>query len=317
MDDIQLFVDKINALTHELTDRWPNAFPAVNPGGGVINVSVGPMAFTGFPLNVHMPQHNFKGSIQVNIDIDLREYHSLINWYADSEYARASNAPPNEQQIYAQIKDDIRDAVNAGRTITQIISAGQTPLQRDQAGNFRGLRGWITHLALYLKRGMIGALAGSKKNLVPILIKSPNNILTQYGMTTDELNYFNNNRYGIMDQILQQIGRAPLAGRALNTIDVFGADPGRLNLDDLSNPARTVVPLAGTPILTAPNLGPWRTGNQHVRAIQSTLQQTRNGFVAEFRSLPGYYDGVASWRALGLEFLKQANTRNARNGITP
>ncbi len=118
---------------------------------------------------------------------------------------------------------------------------------------------------------------------------------------------------------MQQLGRPVLLpAQPLNAIDVFAADPGRLNLDQLSDPAHAAVPLAGTPILTPPNLGPWRTGNASVQAIAAVpgAANTRGGLVAEFRSLPGYYDGVASWRALGLDFLQQADNRNARNGIT-
>ena len=42
---------------------------------------------------------------------------------------------------------------------------------------------------------------------------------------------------------------------------------------------------------------------------------SRGGLVVEFRNFPGLYDGVAAWRALGLDFLAQATARNARNGI--
>ncbi len=335
MNNVQAFVNQINVQTNNLTTRWLNAFPAVPfaPNGVapfVANVNVGPMDFTaqGFPLVVHMPHHNFQGSIQVNIDIDLREYHSLIKWYADSNYAVAAQAPVAEQPMYRQIKDDIRDAVNTARAITQNIANGvapfppQTPAQRATAGNFRGMRGWLTHIALYLKRGMIGpgVLAGNIKNLVPILIKSPNAVLATYGMTAYELNVYTNNRHAILDQILQQLGRpALIAGQPLNAVDVFASQPGVLDLDQLSDPARVAVPLAGTAIPNPPNLGLWRTGNAAVQAIAVVpgTVNTRGGLVAEFRSFPRFYDGVASWRALGLDFLQQANARNARNGIAP
>jgi len=213
--------------------------------------------------------------------------------------------------------------VDAGRTITQNIFNAQTADQRSRAGNFRGLRGWITHLVLYLKRGMIapGVLGGSAKNLVPILIKSPNNIITHYGMTTYELNYFNTNKAAVMNQIFQQLGRLGDVNQPLGTVDVFAADPGRLNADQLANTGRQVVPLAGTAIMTVPNLGQERTGNQYVQAIDdvpgAANKNTRGGLVAELRSFPRYYDGPARWRALGLDFLQQATKLNARNGIDP
>ncbi|MBA2395632.1 MAG: hypothetical protein H0V70_23130 [Ktedonobacteraceae bacterium] len=132
-------------------------------------------------------------------------------------------------------------------------------------------------------------------------------------MTAYELIYFTNNRRATLDLILQQIGRSVLVvGQLLSAIDVFAATPGTLNLDDLSNPARAVVPLAGTPVMVPPNLGPHRTGNASVQAIPDVpgTMNTRGGLVAEFRSFPGFYDGLASWRALGLDFLQQAATRN-------
>jgi Domain of unknown function (DUF4157) len=337
MNNVEAFVNQINLQTNNLTTRWVNAFPGVPfaPAGVppfVADVSVGPMDYTaqGLPLAAHQPHHNFQGSIQVNIDIDLREYHDLIQWFADSDYAIAERAVwdahnPNvdPRPMYRQIKADIREAVDAGRIITQNIFNAQTADQRSRAGNFRGLRGWITHLALYLKRGMIapGVLGGSAKNLVPILIKSPNSIITRYGMTTYELNYFNTNKAAVMNQIFQQLGRLADVNQPLGAVDVFAADPGKLNADQLANTGRQVVPLAGTAIMTVPNLGQERTGNQYVQNIDdvpgAANKNTRGGMVAEFRSFPRFYDGPARWRALGLDFLQQATKLNARNGIDP
>ncbi len=43
---------------------------------------------------------------------------------------------------------------------------------------------------------------------------------------------------------------------------------------------------------------------------------TRGGLVAEFRTLPGFYDGTAQWRAVAQAFFDAAETRNARDGIS-
>ncbi|WP_326948617.1 MULTISPECIES: eCIS core domain-containing protein [unclassified Amycolatopsis] len=320
MNHVQGFIGNINANTNNLTTRWVNAFPGVALPGGLFDISIGPMDFTaqGHPLAVKLPHHNLQGSVQVNIDIDLREYQSLLKWYANSNYAASANAPAAEQPMYSQIKDDIRDAVNAGRTITATISAAHTAAQRAQAGNFRGLRGWITHLALYLKRGMIGpgVLGGSAKNLVPILVKSPNNVLTTYGFTAAEMAYYTGNKNAVLNQIMAQLGRPAIAG-PLAGIPVFAANPAGLNLNQLADEAAVGVPLAGTPVLNPPNLGAWRTGNAAVQAIAQVPggANSRGGLVAEFRNFPGFYNGVAAWRTLGLDFLAQATTRNARNGI--
>ena len=323
MNDVRAFVAQVNALTNQLTTRWPNAFPVVTIGGVTFNVSVGPMDLTvqGFPLAAHMPQHNLEGSVQVNVDIDLREYHSLLHWYADSAHAQPARAALAEQAMYTRIRQDIRDAVNAGRTVTDTVLAAETPANRALAGNYRGLRGFLTHMALYLKRGAIaGGLGGSLKNLVPILVKSPNTVLATYGMTAQEQVYYNANRAALLNQLLPLVGRAALVPvGALAGVDVFTSHPGQLNLDQLSNLANAAVPLAGTPIMNPPNLGPWRTGNAAVQGIAAVpgVANTRGGLVAEFRNFPGFYDGVASWEAVGQDFLREANARNARNGIVP
>lgn len=323
MANISNFVTQINNQTQNLSTRWMNAI--LTPGGQ--NVSIGPMDYTvlGIAPRSRPAYHNFQGSIQVNIGIDLREYHSLLHWYADSTYAQASNAPVAEQAMYSQIKGDIRLSIDTGRTIAQNIYNAMNGAQRQNAGNLRGLRGWITHLSLYLRRGTIpaGVLAGSAKNVVPILVKSPNSILTHYGMTPAEQNHFTLNRNNIMDQIFQATGRGADMGQPLNTIRVFAALPNRpngtfFNADELSNVNRAIVELAGTPILNPVGVGPIRTGNVAVQGLPTVgLPAQRGGLVVEFRAFPGYYDGPASWRALGLDFFAQATTRNGRNGIEP
>jgi hypothetical protein len=223
-------------------------------------------------------------------------------------------------------------AVDVGRTITQNIYNGMTALQRQQTGNLRGLRGWITHLALYLKRGTIplATLGGTTKNLAPVLVKSPNSIITQYGMTAAELAYFTTpaNRTNIMNQILQRVGRpALLAGQTLDMVDVFLAKPGEIDADTLSDVAAGVadVPLTGKPIAQPTGVGPRRTGNAAVQGLPIVAAgagigggpNARGGMVVEFRTLPGFYDGPASWRALGTRFLQEATARNNRDGIEP
>lgn len=329
MDNISTFIDTLMTNTNNLTRRWNNAF------GGV---SAGPLHYTGlgFPA-VRQPHHNLQGSVQVNIGIDLREYHSLLKWYANSNYAKANRVPVGERGLYRQIKTDITQAVNIGRTITQNINNTLTPLQRRQMGNLRGLRGWITHLALYLKRGTIGlgVLGGSAKNIAPVLLKSPNIIAAQYGMTTAEQTYFTNHRNNIMVQILRRTGRVGdatavananllLNPNPLSNIDAFAASPGSTDADVLSNLTSGVgqVPLAGTPLANPTGVGSTRQGNHAVQNIPNVPVgniggglDTRGGIVVEFRTLPGYYDGVDSWRSLGLEFLQAAITRNSRSGI--
>jgi hypothetical protein len=332
LDNITAFVNLIDANTHGLTTRWLHAFPAPPPTPALPAprppVSVGPIDYT--HNNVHpavrLPHHNYQGSIQVNVGIDLREYHSLLHWYADSPYAVAARDPdPAAQAIYRQIKDHIRQAVDIGRDMTNHVYNAATAAQRQQAGNFRGLRGWLTHLALYLLRGTIaaGTAGGTAKNLVPVLIKSPNQIMTTYGMTVAERNHFVVNQVALMNLLFTATGRAADAGQALGTVHVFAAKPG-LTADILSDVAGVGVALAGGPILTPTGVGPTRTGNADVAALPNVGAgdtgggpNRRGGLVAEFRTLPGYYDGPVQWRALAQAFFDAAEERNSRDGIQP
>jgi hypothetical protein len=320
MTQIGTWINTMMLRTNNLTQRWVNGL-----GGGV---SVGPLTGpAAFPPHVRHANHNLKGSIQVNVGIDLREYHSMMKWFTKSNYARSRNeADPAAQAVYRQSKADMREAVNLGRTIVSGISAGLTPVQRAQMGN---LRGWITHMALYLKRGTIaGGLGGTAKNLAPALLKSPPAVAAQYGMTPNEQAYFTLNLRPIVNQILVAVGRpaVPL-GTPLNSVDIFQTAPGGGGtIANLTTLGSGFVPLAGTPILTPTGVGPVRGGNATVGALPAVAvapgvfgggPATRGGIVAEFRTLPGYYDGVNAWRQLGLNFLHAALQRNQRSGIAP
>lgn len=331
MTNITAFVAQIDAQTNQLTTRWVDAFPALGAPAMPLPVSVGPFDYTntGAIPPVRLPQHNYQGSIQVNIGIDLREYHSLLKWYVDSDYATAARMPdPASQAIYRDIKAHIREAVEIGRAMTDQIHAAAGAPQRQQAGNFRGLRGWLTHLALYLRRGTLplASLSGSVKNLAPVLAKSPNQVLATYGMTPAEQNHFTANRNALMNQLFQATGRPGDVGRPLPAVDVFAAAPGGTDADALSDltAGAAGVALTGKPIPQPTGVGRLRTGNAHVQALPSVPggnvgggANTRGGFVAEFRALPGYYDGPAQWATVAQAFFDAAETRNARDGVQP
>ncbi|MEU6426366.1 DUF4157 domain-containing protein [Microbispora sp. NPDC046973] len=329
MNNIDAFITTIDAQTNGLTTRWVGAFPALG-GAMPLPVSVGPFDYTdtgAYPA-IRLPEHNLQGSVQVNIGIDLREYHSLLKWYSDSEYAAASRVTnPAEQSIYRDIKTHIREAVDIGRNLADQAYNGATATQRQQAGNFRGLRGWLTHLALYLRRGTLtlGQIGGSAKNIVPALVKSPNSVLTTYGMTAAEQAYFTANQAALMNSLLNATGRAADVGTPLAGVDVFAAAPGDTDAATLSNMAAGVgsVALAGGPIANPTGVGARRTGNAAVQGLPTVPAgnvgggaNTRGGLVVEFRTLPGFYDGTAQWRALAQAFFDAAETRNARDGIS-
>lgn len=322
MNNINAWVNTMMLQTQNLTRRWVDG---IAPG-----ISVGPLTFPaigvtpGLGPRPRRPNHNLKGSCQVNIGIDLREYHSLLKWFANSRAARSHNeTDPAAIATYRQSKDDIRAAVNIGRQLTATYAATLTAAERSNMGNLRGLRGWITHMALYVKRGTIaGGLGGSPKNLAPSLLKSPPAIAAQYGMSNAERNYFNLNHLNIINDLLNATGRGAQVGTPLATVPIFATVPGGntlADLTDLTGATGNEVPLAGGPLLNPTAVGPTRTGNGDVQAIPSVpgAVNTRGGIVAEVRNIPGYYDGVAAWRQLGLQFLREAIRRNRRSGIHP
>lgn len=318
MTSIDGFINQINMQTNNLTTRWINAFNGIN---------IGPMDYTAIGIpNERQARHNFRGSIQVNIGIDPREYQSLIKWYGKSDYAKAaSGASADERALYAQIRQDISRAVDVGKDIASNIAKNLSQAERQNMGNLRGLRGWLTYLAFYLKRGGRTDIGGgTPKNAAPVLLKSPNQIFSNYGLTADEQTYFTNNQIGIMTQILRQVGRGnqvtvPLD---LNRIAVFATVPNAISAADLSNLLGTRVPLTGGPLPNPTGVGPQRTGNAAVQGLPQVPAgnigggaNTRGGVVLEFRTLPQLYDGVASWREVGLAFLRAAEQRNNRSGI--
>ncbi|MEU8177931.1 DUF4157 domain-containing protein [Microbispora hainanensis] len=327
MNAIQNFIGTIETQTNGLTTRWVGAFPPLG-GAMTLPVSIGPFDYTdtgAYPA-IRLPEHNLLGSIQVNIGIDLREYHSLLKWYAESNYSAPTRVKDTvEQNIYRDMRTHILEAVDIGRDLANQAYKSATTAQRQQAGNFRGLRGWLTHLALYLRRGTLTlGYAGSPKNVVPVLVKSPNSVLTTYGMTAAEQAYFTANKATLMNALFTATGRAADVGKPLSTVDVFAAVPGHIDANTLSNMASTSVALTGGPIPNPTGVGPRRTGNAAVQGLPTVPAphvgggvNTRGGMVVEFRALPGYYDGPAQWRALAQAFFDAAQTRNSRDGISP
>lgn len=344
MDNVTRFVQQVNTQTARLSTRW------IDPFGNGINI--GPLDFSAKGIaNERRPNHNWQGSVQVNIGIDMREYASLAKWYAKSSYAKASRAPLGEQAIYQRSKDNIVAAVDAGRAVIGALMTGLSAQQKAAMGNLRGLRGWLTHLALYLLGGEGGVPGTTVKNITPILLKSPQDIAIHYGMTAAEEKYYLDNREDILGRLVLQTGRTDLdatdplnadvvKGKAThevyreakgkldtgtafhalssteqNAVIAYGTDLGSLS-DSLDQ-----VAYAGKPIAGAQPLGPVRSGNTAVRSIPSVRDaddvDRRGGVVVEFRNLPGFHDGPAKWRAIGKDFLSAADKRNRRSGTKP
>jgi Domain of unknown function (DUF4157) len=325
MTEIQAFVDEVNTSTNNLTEHAQDPY---NTG-----FNIGPIDYPALGSMPKESSHNWKGSIQVNIGIDLREYASLAKWYADSSYAKPRNAPQGERALYTKAQNAIKEAVNVGRQITDemLDTVVTTRTDRENTGNLRGFRGWITHMALYLIGGREGLPEGSTvKNLTPILMKSPGQIAAHYGMTDVERQWFEDNRVVFMKRLIQRTRRTDLAidttdpNTLANLVVAKGTlgTPQGYTLDQLSqtqgDDTHLTAPIAaGASVNTPSAVGPQRQGNLAVQGIDPVNGNQRGGVVVEFRNLPGLYDGLEQWKALGKEFLKQAEKRNRRGGIKP
>jgi hypothetical protein len=256
--------------------------------------------------------------VQVNIGIDMREYASLAKWYAKSNYADPSKAEKHNKGDYKKAKDNILKAVDIGRSVTESLAKPMDKTQRTAMGNLRGLRGWITHMALYMLGGKGGLPEGSTaKNITPILMKSSNDIAIEYAMTPDELAYYQDDakRQAIVVLLIAKTGRRdldptdPLAGPIVEGDDKHGSID-HLSADD------DVTLFAGAPIAGEQPVGPARTG-EGADTTPTTGGGDRGGAVVEFRNLPGFHEGPAAWRQLGYDFLRQAENRNKRGGSKP
>jgi len=339
MDHVDQFVKDVDTNTDGLRTHWENPF-----GNGV---NLGPLAYWDRGIaNEKRPNHNWQGSVQVNIGIDVREYASLAKWYAKSTYADPKRASSAEQAIYRKSQENILEAVNVARDQVKSIMKDLSGDKKKDMGNLRGIRGWLTHLALYLIGGRSGVPGTTVKNLTPILLKSPQDIAIWYGMTPDEGSYYLTNRPSMMSQLIVKTGRTDLdkdnpltadvvKGKATNAAYQSALAKGGVgltkpeenawaaystSLGDLSDYTGAVA-YAGKPITGPQEVGPVRTGSTAVGNIASTTnlggQQRRGGVVLEFRNLPGFYEGPAKWRALGQEFFKEADKRNQRGGVKP
>ena len=308
MDDVDQFITDVNTHTNNLTSH------AINPFGGASNANIGPIDYPALGPMPRESSHNWKASVQVNIGIDMREYASLAKWYAKSTYADPSKAEPHARGDYKRAKANITKSVDIGREVTAWIAKQITKQERTQMGNLRGLRGWITHMTLYMLGGKGGLPQGStEKNITPILMKSPNDIVIHYGMTTEEKDiYLNaNNRELILEKLIEKTGRGdldpanPLAG------EIVEGFPGGATLNELSGDIVNTL-FAGQPIVGEQPVGPARTG----ATVPNTGAGDRGGAVVEFRNLPGFYQ-PNQWRQLGYDFLRRAENRNKRSGEKP
>jgi hypothetical protein len=329
MTNIQTFLNNLMVQTNNLTTHWQVA----------AGLGIGPLHFVpaydtaGIP-RTRQPNHNFRGSIQANVGVDLREYHSMLKWYANSRYG--PRAPGGAVPAIGGQRQDMLDAVDIGRTAIADIRHGNLPgtvaltnVQRQQMGNMRGLRGWLTHCALALLRGAYTwGIDQSAKNIVPVLLKSPNDLVLHHGLTVAEANYYVAHKAAIINYLLAATNRVandPVTGTRAFRMGGAGAGPAwTINqlFDETLNDAALIAPAN---IKNPSDVGLARTGNPQVQAIPDAPVLAglgggvghRAGMVLEFRTIRGLYDGVHAWRDLARAFLRAADRRNRRSGLAP
>ena len=335
MNNVDSYLKDIMSQTSNLTKRHP-----------VYNYQriqgIGPFTHPLFPSKGRKPRHNLKGSVQANVGIDLRRYNELIDWYANSQISQVPTTEDDRtQEIYQDIRKHMAQAAQLAREITsQFLRKIVIPEEKSRSGNegnfdvgdignFAGFEGWVTHMALYLRRGMVSGLGGSGKNIVPVLLKTPNYIASKYGMTIPEQLYFSQYKRGITREILKAIGRGDEVEKELSDILAF---PEKFKENkDIGHDVALLTDLLGEepvltskPIDTPTGVGPRREGTERESGLPSVDDQfvgggknTRGGMVVEFRNIPGLHDGVESWRQIGLDFLSQADKLNQSSKSQP
>ena len=124
-----------------------------------------------------------------------------------------------EQAIYKKSQENILEAVNIARDLVKSFLETLTPQNKKDFGNLRGLRGWLTHLALYLLGGKGGLPQTTVKNITPILLKSPQDVAIAYGMTPAEKQYYLDNRKAMLQWLIDKTSRTDV-----DINDAFHAD---------------------------------------------------------------------------------------------
>ncbi len=331
MANIQVWINTLMANTNNLTTHWAVAGTAFGVGPLHFPAVYGP---AGIPA-VRQANHNFRGSIQANVGVDLREFHSMMKWYARSSYAPRSRA--TDTPVIRNQKADMLAAVGVGkRAVDHIRNVGFMPATppltaaaMQSMGNLRGLRGWLTHTALALIRGAyVFGIQGSSKNIVPVLLKSANDLVVQHGLTAAELLYYTTNRAAIVAHVLAATNRLANDGMFADTAFKIGGAGNHpvWSIPDLFDETLQDAALIAPANQKDPSdVGPARTGNADVQAITDAPVMAglgggpgrRAGMVLEFRTIEGLHNGVNAWKSVAKAFLKAADKRNTRGGLSP
>jgi len=213
LDIISAFLSNVMSNTAQLTKRWA-------PGGYDKMAGIGPLDHPFFPMSSKKDRHNQQGSVQANVGIDLRKYNEMLQWYATDKVSLApEDAGEGSKKMYHQIRVDMAKAAKLAREITaEFRDTIATSFEKESAGNFAGFQGWVTHMAMYLQRGATKGLRGNAKNVVPVLLKTPNDIVVHYGMTDTEKQFFNTYKDSIITLILKAVGRGDDVGKPLTNL---------------------------------------------------------------------------------------------------
>ena len=343
MDNVDKYLKKIMSQTNNLTRRHPvSNYERIQGIGPFVYPEKKLWWQSWFNSSGKKDRHNLKGSIQANVGIDLRQYNQLIDWYGSNDISKAPTTEDDRsQKMYRDITEQMKQAAKLAREITsqflsQIVIPEEKSLSKNKnnfderdVGNFAGFEGWVTHMVLYLRRGMVSGIGGNPKNVVPVLLKTPNEIAAEYGMTGIEKLYWNDYHRSITEIILQAIGRKDETKKELREILIFPEKYKENNEHDsdvtwLTDLKKKRPLLTSTPIDKPTGVGPRRKGTKKESELPSVDsdyvgggEDTRGGMVVEFRNIPGLHDGVESWRQIGLEFFSQADKLNQTSKSQP
>lgn len=281
MKDVDTLVSGIHSGTSGLTKRVPF-------DGGV---HIGPIDGDSKPAEL-----SWKAAIHVNVGVDPRRLHRVLNWYSASKYKPAGEI----KQIPMEYAENIAEQVVRAFSEASRVSA-------KDAQYWNGLRGLTTILVMYLLSGADKSeLTSSVKNFATLLSKTRFYDIVKYGMTPKEKEWL----LSVWEEYKNTLIRLTRPGENENSSLISRTD-NKGKLKDGSWKIKhlftdTAPALVGDEKeIPADEVGPVRSDQDKVAG-----GERRKGIVLEFRSLPGRYE-PDTWATIAKDFLDKANAENS------
>ena len=281
MEEINTAVSTIQSGTSGLKKRVPF-------DGGV---HIGPIDGDSKPAEL-----SWKAAIHVNVGIDPRRLHKMLNWYSASKYKPSREV----KQIPMEYAETMAERIVKAFSETSGVS-------NKDAQYWNGLRGLTTILVLYLLSGADKSeLKSSVKNFATLLSKTRFGAIIKHSMTPKERELLKDLWEEYKKVLIQETrpGEDERSSLILRTNGKGKLKDGSWKIKDLfTNTAPALV--GDEKEIDADDVGPVRSDQDKVAG-----GARRKGIVLEFRSLPGRYE-PDTWAGIAKDFLDKANEENS------